>query len=257
MNSENITKVLDDLKNRFASRFMFSFTIARLIYNWQITVALFWYDKSQFQAEGCKSIFEFISNQLKDNPDTVRAFWSAVIYTFGLPISKSLINIWDELILDFRNRSKTKLIRNQDAKIIKDLNNKLKNVSDNSLLNGVWMYHQNIHETDNPQQVFFKNGDWYFIKNDKYEREYSLENYHFNPNNNKLFFYIKYTSYLGTKTVLFNLNYSIDSLEGTSYDLSDNIVSDIAFRRFVKNNDILIKKNIIVRVFQFFKKCKI
>jgi len=167
MEAESMSKVLDDLKNRFASRFIFSFTMAWLIYNWQITVALFWYDKTQFQAEGCKSIFEFISDQLKNNTNSIKAFWTALIYTLGLPISKSLINIWDEVILDLRNWTKTKLIRNQDAKIIKNLNSKLKRVSDNSLINGVWMYNQNIHENENPQQVFFKNGDWYFIKNDK------------------------------------------------------------------------------------------
>lgn len=138
MEPENLSKILDDLKNRFASRFIFSFIIAWLIYNWQITVALFWYDKSQIHAEGCKSIFEFISNQLNNNSNSSKAFWTALIYTFGLPISKSVINIWDEIIFDLRNWSKTKLVRSQDAKTIKQLKDKLRKVDDMNILNGKW-----------------------------------------------------------------------------------------------------------------------
>ena len=125
MEPSKISEILDDLKNRFASRFIFSYTIAWLLFNWKITIALLWYDKTQIEAEGCKSIFEFISDQLEITSNGWEVLCAALIYTFVLPISKSIINVWDEIILVLRNWIKTKVDVNQDAKTIKSLQSKL------------------------------------------------------------------------------------------------------------------------------------
>ncbi len=140
MESENFTKMLDDLKNRFASRFIFSFIIAWLIYHWQISVALFWYDKTQFQAEGCRSIFDFISNQLKSNSYNCETFWTAIGFTFGLPITKSIINIYDDVILAIRRWIKAKILKNALTKEIKRLKDILKKIDDKSFMNGKWNF---------------------------------------------------------------------------------------------------------------------
>ncbi len=184
---------MDDLKNRFASRFIFSYTIAWLIFNWKISIALFWYDKSQFEAEGCKSIFEFISDQLKINSTYYEVFWVAIIYTFGLPISKSLINIWDEVILDLRNWSKTKLVRSQDAKTIKELRAKISSVGNVSILGGYWEYkeYQKDLYGDNkaePRHIYINHHTWYDILEQKKEEGYIIKDFYYNPNNSELVF---------------------------------------------------------------------
>jgi len=184
---------LDDLKNRFASRFIFSYTIAWLIFNWKISIALFWYDKSQFEAEGCKSIFEFISDQLKINSSYYEVFWVAIIYTFGLPISKSLINIWDEVILDLRNWSKTKLVRSQDAKTIRELRSKVSSVGDASILDGYWEYKEFQRDAYGENKasirhIYISQYTWYDILEQKKEEGYKITDFYFNPNNSLLVF---------------------------------------------------------------------
>lgn len=169
MEPENISKILDDLKNRFASRFIFSFLIAWLIFNWRITVALLWYDKSQFRGCGCNTIFDFISYQLSHNDHYCKALISAISYTLLLPVSKSLINIWDEVILDLRNWTKTLLVRNQDAKTIADLKSKLNMVADFSIINGYWKVHSEtrFHSANFNFQLYIENSEVYILEGEK------------------------------------------------------------------------------------------
>lgn len=200
---EDISKVLDDLKNRFGSRFIFSFTIAWLLYHWQITVALFWYDKSQFQAEGCKSIFEFISDQLNANSNSDSAFWAALIYTFGLPISKSLINIWDEMIFDFRNWSKTKLVRSQDAKTIKALRIKLEKINDVKLLNGNWKVVTTSNYTTSltSYEIYIEDYTIYLLNGNEKTVNSHITNFFYNAENKELIF-IKDNNDSGTSSYI-------------------------------------------------------
>jgi hypothetical protein len=138
MDKETVSGILDDLKNRFGSRFIISFIIAWLIYNWKITVALFWYDKSQIKAEGFKSIFDFIGSQLSNNPKIDETLYTALIFTFGIPISKGIINIYDAIILSLRNWVKTKILKNEFIDKISRLESDLSKISDGKILNGNW-----------------------------------------------------------------------------------------------------------------------
>jgi hypothetical protein len=121
--------VFSNVKDRLSNPLIFSFIISWLIYNWEITVALLWYDKFQIQAEGCKSIFEFIQNKL-DNK-----FWStilplivALIYTLGFPYLKGLINILNKIALNFTKKNEMKYVKEVTIEKIKQLEKELEEV---------------------------------------------------------------------------------------------------------------------------------
>jgi len=79
------------LKSRFANPLLFSFGCSWLIYNWQIVVALLWYDKSQFETSETSSIFQFISTQLDVEGSFCYPLLFALGYTVLMPLLKNLI----------------------------------------------------------------------------------------------------------------------------------------------------------------------
>lgn len=91
--------IIRGIKERFTNPLIFSFVISWLAYNWQITIAMLWYDRTQIAAEGCRSVFEFIQNRLYNTPDS---FWLpvkiAIGYTFLIPIVRNLIQIFYSFI---------------------------------------------------------------------------------------------------------------------------------------------------------------
>lgn len=201
MEPSKISEILDDLKNRFASRFIFSYTIAWLLFNWKITIALLWYDKTQIEAEGCKSIFEFISDQLEITSNGWEVLCAALIYTFVLPISKSIINVWDEIILVLRNWIKTKVDVNQDAKTIKSLQSKLSMINNYHYLDGYWHLRYITTEVvgntstgyENKIDVIISNTEYYIIENDSRKKKYDIKDFTFNPLNNKMMFKLQFS----------------------------------------------------------------
>lgn len=88
---DKISEVFNSIKDRLSNPLIFSFLISWLVYNWKIPVALIWFDEKQIGASGCKSIFEFIENELSNG-----YFWLpfliALGYTFLFPAFKNLIS---------------------------------------------------------------------------------------------------------------------------------------------------------------------
>lgn len=89
---EKINDILDNLKERFSNPFIFSFVCSWLIFNWQITVGLIWYDPFQIEKAGYNSIFDLISQNLNFLNSFLFPFISAIIYTTLMPIVKNLIS---------------------------------------------------------------------------------------------------------------------------------------------------------------------
>jgi hypothetical protein len=83
-----INEIIDGIKDRFSNPLVFSFLCAWIVYNWQIVIALFWYDPAQWEAHGCNSIYEFIQNQWHRWHGFWLPFWWAVLYTVFMPIVK-------------------------------------------------------------------------------------------------------------------------------------------------------------------------
>lgn len=194
MEPSKLSEILDDLKNRFASRFIFSFIIAWLLFNWKITIALFWYDKTQIEAEGCKSIFEFISNQLEITSNSCEVLCAALIYTFGLPISKGLINIYDALILTFRNWLKSRFLKNDFTHKIEILENRIKRINDVNFLDGDWNYkYVKERKYDGTvikgvKQLLVLDGTIYEIVKDTRTEKYKILNFFHNLEGKKIIF---------------------------------------------------------------------
>jgi hypothetical protein len=88
---EKLKDVLDNIRDRFSNPLIFSFLISWLIFNWEITVALLWYDSSQLQSKGFNSIFDFISCKLNKDCSIFFPILFSVFYTGFSPIVKNVI----------------------------------------------------------------------------------------------------------------------------------------------------------------------
>src|SRR5215475_11842150 len=88
---ENFKDILASFKDRFTNPLIFSFICSWLIINWQISTALFSFDRKQIEIEGYQTLSQFIKAKL----NTTDAFWHplliAIGYTLLIPILKNLI----------------------------------------------------------------------------------------------------------------------------------------------------------------------
>lgn len=192
---ENFSQILDDLKNRFSSRFVIYFILYWLVFHWPITVSLLWYDKSQFQSEGCKSIYEFIDDQLTNNYHWGKTFWFALGSTLAFPIIKSAILAVDEFIVVKRKNIISWIKKDELYQQNKDLENKISSVGDFSILKGHWEIIEFKSDfygeaEGKPRQIYIKNDIWYDILNDKKEEGFIINDFFYNPNNLNLIFTI-------------------------------------------------------------------
>ncbi len=86
---EKINDILNNIKDRLSNPLIFSFVCSWLVINWQITVALIWYDPKQIANEKCISIFDFINDKLNIIDYLVWPLVMALLYTFAMPIIKN------------------------------------------------------------------------------------------------------------------------------------------------------------------------
>ncbi|RAR75691.1 hypothetical protein [Flavobacterium aciduliphilum] len=205
MEPEKISKLLDTLKNRFSSRLIIYFLIYWLIYNWQITVSLLWYDKSQIKASGFNSIFEFISNQLsKDGVwfklwfiapinNSCKPLLYAIVSTIFFPILKSGILSFDAFIIVKRNNFISKIKKDELFEENLKLKKQISSVSDSSILNGYWElieFKESTYDSENgvKRQIYIKDNTWYDLLNDKMEEGFTIIDFYFHPTNLLLVF---------------------------------------------------------------------
>lgn len=92
---DKISEILNNIKDRFSNPLIFSFVCAWLVFNWEITVALLWYDTKEIRAEGCQSIFEFIRDYLRRKDTLTYPILFALIYTFLFPIIKNIVSAFN------------------------------------------------------------------------------------------------------------------------------------------------------------------
>ena len=96
---DKISEIINNIKDRLANPLIFSFLISFLIFNWEISISLFWYDKSQFEAEGCRSIFEFIAFKWYEKGSVLFPFLFSIGYTFLFPMVKNIIQAFQTWVL--------------------------------------------------------------------------------------------------------------------------------------------------------------
>lgn len=213
---ENIKEILNNIKDRLSNPLIFSFLLSWLIYNWEITVALVWYDKSQISAEGCKSIFEFIQYKLDNRyGSTFLPVIIAFIYTLGFPYLKYVINILNSKALEWGKKNEIKFLKEvtsleiENLKVnLKDSNNRnieldiinneiRKEIDDVSFLNGYWKVTYVFNQNDPKEKVTIIenveiiNGKYQVISENRVDYKYSIRNFYLNKNGGTVFF-IKY-----------------------------------------------------------------
>lgn len=88
---EKITEILNNVKERLSNPLLFSFACSWLIINWQIPVALLWFNTKQLEIEGYSTIFKFISSKLNYTTSILHPLLFALIYTFMIPVIRNLI----------------------------------------------------------------------------------------------------------------------------------------------------------------------
>ncbi len=200
--SESFSKILDDIKNRLSSRFVFSFIFFWLIFNWKITISLLWYDIDQIKSLGFKNLYEFISFELKYNSNLFYIIVSSISYTFLLPISKSIINIYDSFIFEKQNFLKSKVIRDTLKNENDLLKLKLSSINNVSIIDGTWEIEYNDLPTakevrDNETKILEKianetikiaNGRCFKTINQKEINVYFIDNFFYNDEIKELIF---------------------------------------------------------------------
>jgi len=90
----NWNDIYTGIKERLSSPLFISFIISWLIINWEITIALFWYDNEQISKTGSPNLYHFISCHFNTWDILYKPLISALIYTFLSPIVKNIINLF-------------------------------------------------------------------------------------------------------------------------------------------------------------------
>ena len=198
---EKVKDVYENIKDRLSNPLIFSFIVSWLVYNWEITVALLWYDKSQFHAEGCKSIFEFIQDKLNAKwLSTALPVGLAFLYTFGMPYFKELVDFANKKATYIGKKMKTKFLKDDLYLQISSLENKLNSISDTNLLEGYWKLTKHYKEQTllgpvldkrDEFQVYISNRDYYIVENDSKKKKYYIADFYFNPINKDMSFKLK------------------------------------------------------------------
>lgn len=133
-----ITKLFDEIKERFANRLIIYYIVYWLLFNWKITVALLWYDTSQIEAEGCRSTFEFIKDQLENNSHWCAVFISAFVSTLLFPIIKMLILAFDAKVRVCRKNLISRINKDEFYQKNIKLEKIISQIGDDKFLNGIW-----------------------------------------------------------------------------------------------------------------------
>ncbi len=118
---EKIKDIFNNIKERLSNPFLFSFLIAFLVYNWEITLAIFYNDSEQIKAEGFKSIFEFVRNRWANNGKIGMPIFIAIVYTFVFPIFRNLVNAFQTWIIKWGEEWNLKISKNSKIGIDKYL----------------------------------------------------------------------------------------------------------------------------------------
>ncbi len=230
MEIKDLSTTLDEIKNRFSSRFITYFIIYWLIFHWQISVALFWYDKTQIQAEGCKSIFEFIKDQLTNNNYFWNAVWSALGSTIAFPIIKTGILALDAFIIVKRKNLISKINKDELYQENLKLQNKLNRVGDLSILYGDWRYIEyDALGKGIAKQIYINNSTWYVLLEDKREEKYQIVDFFYDPLNSTMIFTTILLSNSKEKNT-FRLTFENSNFNELNGNNSNNV--KVGFRRF-------------------------
>lgn len=90
--SDYIKSFFQNLRDRFANPLFFSFIISWIFWNWEIVVALLWYDRQQLKLSGHHTIWRFIEAHSNNEDSIWCPLYFALGYTFLAPTFKNVID---------------------------------------------------------------------------------------------------------------------------------------------------------------------
>lgn len=90
---ETINDFFKDFKSRLANPLFSSFIFSWLIYNWQIPMVVFLYDRTDLMHEGHMTYNSFIKSYANFGNMTIPLI-PAIIYTFAIPYLKAFIKLY-------------------------------------------------------------------------------------------------------------------------------------------------------------------
>ncbi|WP_291097878.1 MULTISPECIES: hypothetical protein [unclassified Flavobacterium] len=224
---DKVSNILNNIKDRLSNPLIFSFLLSWLIFNWEITVALVWYDKSQINAEGCKSIFEFIQYKLDNRCGSFFfPFIIAIIYTLGFPYLKYGIMILNKKALNWGKRNEIKYIKeatsekintlklnlNASQIEISKLNDLFNNINNNKFLNGFWKLTYVINGNASEKDIYISDGEYYEIENERRKKKFDIVQFYYNPFSNKILFMKKPIEATDARSDSFDKRYLVNIL---------------------------------------------
>lgn len=180
------SEIFENLKERLSNPFFLAFIISWIFWNWEVSVALIWYDPVQIEKEGCKSLFAFIRCNTNNWDSIIAPVISALLYITVLRLILTALNdlfsrLSEEMsirILQDSSVSMTKFLTLREAnkkqakqleKIIKDEDKTLENFkNENELRLDVELKNISLQNANNELNryihdffdIVFLNGNW-------------------------------------------------------------------------------------------------
>lgn len=112
---DKISDFFKELKDRFSNPLFFSFLFAWFVFNWKIIIGLFFYTISELEKDGFTSYIDMINKSTNFQKSFYYPFTIALFYTFGFPIIRNYIGVFNAWIQKWGNEKVLKM--SKDGKI--------------------------------------------------------------------------------------------------------------------------------------------
>lgn len=144
---------LKSFAERITNPFLFSFIAAFLIQNWEVTIALIWYDTEQITKAGHASIYELIETQLNKPFTLCIPLLAAAGFTIFNPLVKMLISAFLTQTREWSESWNFQIQQKAEKKRLA--------FNDMSFLEGRWtMYTMDGSQPSKEESLLIRSGQW-------------------------------------------------------------------------------------------------
>lgn len=109
---EKLNSFYEQLNERLRSPLFYSFIVSWIVINWRIPVCLFWFDSNTLLQSGYANHIDFIYSLLSVKNTFTLPFAAAIVYTFGSPLVKHGISIYQAWISKHGDNRRYKIAEN-------------------------------------------------------------------------------------------------------------------------------------------------
>jgi hypothetical protein len=115
---EKVSDILKTIKERISNPLIFSFIISWLLFNWEISIGLFWLSEEELKREGYKSLLDYINCK---GANFGWPIFTALLYTIGGPLIKILVTAFHTLTSKWSDNWSLKLSEGSNVPLEKFL----------------------------------------------------------------------------------------------------------------------------------------